>query len=86
MGSGSIYAFLCLPVSHMSLTPARQTQGAGSRPMLGKKKSHMKELKVIYGAHILSKNKDRQRGRLRKKLGGRGKEGMKEKCEKGGKG
>ena len=38
--------------------------------MLGKKKSHMKELKVIYGAHILSKNKDRQRGRLRKKLGG----------------
>jgi hypothetical protein len=54
--------------------------------MLGKKKSHMKELKVIYGAHILSKNKDRQRGRLRKKLGGRGKEGMKEKCEKGGKG
>ena len=52
--------------------------------MLGKKKSHMKELKVIYGAHILSKNKDRQRGRLRKKLGGRGRERMKEKCEKEG--
>jgi hypothetical protein len=27
---------------------------------------------------------DRQRGRLRKKLGGRVKEGMKEKCEKKG--
>lgn len=48
------------------------------------KKKKKKELKVIYGAHILSKNKDRQRGGLRKKLGGRGRERMKEKCEKEG--
>jgi hypothetical protein len=47
-------------MSHLSLTPARQKQGTGSRHVLGKKKTHMKELKVIYGAHILSKNKDRQ--------------------------
>lgn len=33
------------------------------------KESHMKELKVIFGAHILSKNKGRQWGRLTKKLG-----------------
>lgn len=38
-----------------------------------KKKSHMKELKVIFRAHILSKNKDRQWGRLRKTAEGRGK-------------
>lgn len=67
-------------VSDPSQTKTRSRSG----PVLEKKKSHMKELKVICGAHILSKNKDRQRGRLRKKLGRRGKERMKEKREKKG--
>lgn len=79
---------LCLPgIASVSLvSDPSQTKTRSRVWACAGKRSHMKELKVIYGAHILSKNKDRQRGRLRKKLGGRGKEGMKEKCEKGGKG
>lgn len=37
------------------------------------RESHMKELKVIFGARVLSKNKDRQWGQAEGELGGRGK-------------
>lgn len=76
---------LCLPViARVSLvSDPSQTKTRSRVWVCAGKKSHLKELKVIFGAQILSKNKDRQRGGLRKTLGW-GKEGMKEKCEKKG--